>query len=664
MINFVSITNFKSVKNQTINLTDGITHISGETIGDDDSKNRTGKTTILDAISWCLFGDFEGCTGNQYVRYGTDKCVVAIEYNSDIYGDVVIMRSNKINGNKNQYAQSIKYIDGEGNEIIVNKPADFKTMINNIFKVDYDIFKVCCRFTQNSISMLLNSGSSFIRKFILSVIGDDYTDDIGRINNASKKNDLAIESCKTKINMLNQNVESYNNNVKRIETIRDEIVTLEKIVNDLGAIFKTGKRSPEEIVDIIEKTSDENDSLRIKLARTNAQILNIRNIKKDIEAIQIDVMSIGNIEKQLESISHDIAIEEKKKNKLEQNKNDLASRLSNAQRYIELVKTGSCPFGIECDKVSGVSNDLLSKYKKGYEKIDKDYSECIANLYTINEKIAMMNNNVKNLSNNIESIRIREKSIDALVKNTAPLKDLLNEVDEISKKIEANEKTIKLYEKMDVDSFKEFIKAKENIERKKSEILTIEGRNASIADDIERIKTLDVELTELEIKADDIKAIRNVFTDTGIIAYKVNDVKTSIEHIMNDKVVDMFFDNATVKLVVDPSESSKFDILLCQNDNEISVSTLSGAQKTIVVMALQYALFMYSRSNVDFLFFDEVVQTCDKINRRIFVNFLENISGDVSQALVISHFDDFNDSFDQKINAVYNSEENITEYKG
>jgi exonuclease SbcC len=72
IIKRVSITNFQSHENTTIDFKDGLNTIIGE--------SNSGKTSILRAIRWCLDNDPKG---SDFITTGKDDCSVSVEFDDD-----------------------------------------------------------------------------------------------------------------------------------------------------------------------------------------------------------------------------------------------------------------------------------------------------------------------------------------------------------------------------------------------------------------------------------------------------------------------------------------------------------------------------------------------------------------------------------------------------
>ena len=75
IIKRISVENFRSYKSQEINFPKGSTLLSGD-IG-------TGKTTILLAIEFALFGLQPGQKGNYLLRSNSDEAKVILEFETD-----------------------------------------------------------------------------------------------------------------------------------------------------------------------------------------------------------------------------------------------------------------------------------------------------------------------------------------------------------------------------------------------------------------------------------------------------------------------------------------------------------------------------------------------------------------------------------------------------
>ncbi len=92
MITKVKARNFLSWEKLEFNVTPGVTLIDGWN-EDDQTSEGSGKSAILNAISWCLYGKLpKDVKIDEVIKQGQSSCVVAVEL-----GDVTVVRSRKPN---------------------------------------------------------------------------------------------------------------------------------------------------------------------------------------------------------------------------------------------------------------------------------------------------------------------------------------------------------------------------------------------------------------------------------------------------------------------------------------------------------------------------------------------------------------------------------------
>jgi DNA repair exonuclease SbcCD ATPase subunit len=265
LINFksLSLKNFLSVGKTPvkIQLQAGIGVITGVNKDKEDSKNGVGKSTIVDALYFALYGTTIRDLGKDYIINSINKkdCEVVLEFlheNEKAVDCYVITR---------QLAPSKCSIFKNGTDITLSTIAKTNEYIQSIIRTPGNVF-------QNSVIMSLNSTLPFMvlskidkRKFIENILNlqvfskmltlareefnnnkKDYEVFYTKkqtlesvVNNNTKQIEFFEESKKTRINTILSKIENTNNEIKNIQasvvSIPDELVSLllekEKRVN-------------------------------------------------------------------------------------------------------------------------------------------------------------------------------------------------------------------------------------------------------------------------------------------------------------------------------------------------------------------------------------------------------------------------------------------------
>lgn len=158
MITKVLAVNFLSWKNLEFNVTPGVTLIDGWN-EDDQTSEGSGKSAILNAIAWCLYGKLpKDVKIDEVIRQGESSCSVAVQLSS-----VTILRSRKPN--------ELMMIDGAGNVIKGKDAKETQDLIEAHVGLSFETFCQTVYFAQNYAKKFITSNQEEKGK-ILSEVQD------------------------------------------------------------------------------------------------------------------------------------------------------------------------------------------------------------------------------------------------------------------------------------------------------------------------------------------------------------------------------------------------------------------------------------------------------------------------------------------------------------
>jgi exonuclease SbcC len=428
--------NIRTYKNQKINFKNGINFLSGD-IG-------SGKSTILMAIEFCIFGIIRGeVDGISLLRKGENLAKVKlILEDKDKNLEVEITRTLKKSETKNSLLISQK-----NGELRVNEnseelsPEELNSRVFTLFNFPKQFFK--------KNKNLIYRYSTYTSQDQLKKIIFDNSNSENKLNiireifniNKYKRIDFA---CQIFQKSLKEKLKKYQIQIEEKSNFQNELINDYKLFkenvlnfqNDLTKILK------EEDVKKIEKLKKEND-LKIKQEKQKEIEKNIFKIKEELKQMEIEKKEIGklnfkksNLEKQttensinlknetLKKFETEFEIQENKieKNKIlfEENLDKINLEIENKKNKIEKQQIKIEKFeklifkinNIEKDLNPNLKEDIILKLKKyNFEK--KDY---------IKPEILKLNLNK--------------------IKNTN-LKEIEIEITKFEEKINSNEKSLK-----------------------------------------------------------------------------------------------------------------------------------------------------------------------------------------------------------------------------
>jgi DNA repair exonuclease SbcCD ATPase subunit len=282
----MTICNFLSVGSGEVNFDNrGLVLIEGRNDDDPSAKsNGAGKSTIVDALCYCLYGKTaRGLTGDAVInRKAKKNCSVQVQVNSD-------------DGNEYTIHRFRKSADGTGLTVAQGKTdltrgtvAETQETIEEIIGCPYDVFVAAIYAGQEAMPDLPSMTDKQLKNLIESVIG------VEKLNEAYKvvlqqRNELSVRH------------DAVRSGIERIEQNEEE--TLERIRSyeeDIKREEEEAKEREAEVEKRREKIKEEKDQIshrrkELDCERTNANA-KIAAINKEIDKFSEHESRIREVE--------------------------------------------------------------------------------------------------------------------------------------------------------------------------------------------------------------------------------------------------------------------------------------------------------------------------------------------------------------------------------
>lgn len=539
----IIIKNFKGIENLTIDLNYRNVSIYGD--------NKAGKTTVADAITWCLFGKNSNGSSNFAIKpLNIDNTIMPNTTPSvEIIADIISIKRIHTEEFRKKSGTTKKIFTGYKTKYYINdvpvKQKDFQVKINEI--CDETKFKLLTN------PKYFNEEMHWLdrRKLLIDICGD-----IDEQKIISKNNDFEIISdiinngtIEEKQSQIKENFKNINNDLNKIPV---QIMELKKIIQNVSH-----KRS--DIENSIQK-------LQHKKALTDEKILSCMSgnkqsvLKNDLLTIQNQINVIqNNIQKQNMNIEKELSdklqkrdflinsISEKIKNN-QNNINEINSKIQQIEQEIEILRNNwkfeeqlefvetivndvcpNCGNQISKKKISEIQENAKHEFNlKKSEKLEDIKSRGIE----LSKKITALNhekndceNHIKKHDFDIENIKIDIQRIKNKYKQIDPpqeYNDLLESQKEIELKLNTNSENDSVLDELNQE--KEEISW--NIDSLNRTLLVIENN--------ERIKQL---IFELEKKENDLVAKCETLEKEMHIINEYNKIKIST---LTEKINSMF----------------------------------------------------------------------------------------------------------------------------
>ncbi len=677
MLQSVELENFLSHKSTKLTFDKGVTVFVGQ--------NGAGKSSIIDAITFALFGEHLRKSTKGLLRRGNNQAYVKVEFSIgnrqfeavrkiDSKGTIGAVLHEKINGEaiplaageRRQFGESMtKTIEdligldfeklkvasivqqGELQAIIEADPKKFKELVNAIIGIDkldiaYESMKKSIENFRTTIRSRLNYDDTNIDALQNRI--DTLSKDITSLEPQKRKLEADKILQENEISILQQNIESSTPKELKIKEIENKKEDLLRYIRD--SIIKMKR----DLVEKEKRLADCSNSLSISSAKSQVES-DAKQAQSDIDRINTELRHIGE---KIASI---------------QSQQDIANRLH--------LVDGKCPV---CDSKVDKLNPLFDeKYitseldvlKKKTEVITKENTAIQTKKRELDTKLqqitksegVLSSNNIKNQGDLVKL----EEEISRLQVNTRDMPHEINTsnlmqyaIDEYSTSVI---KSISILAEETRDfSINSFSELKLKTEQKRRELNTLDQEIVAVntklkiyQDDSEKISQVLLELREVKQYVSDLETIRNqIYNRDGPVATSLRSWALGTISQKASEYLSTF--NIKIQRITLEDKARDIGITCHAGNLELDLESLSGGEKVSVALALRLGMahFMGS-SNLNFIILDEPTTHLDQERRKSLVNVLaqafeSNIDA-TSQFIIITHDSDIFEN--SNIDAIY-----------
>lgn len=639
------------------------------------SDNRSGKSTIINALSFVLHGGFlKEIPLYDCLNYFKSKgeAVALIEMSGSLYRITRTLKRSKTD-NVSSSVNFEQLVGGEWTEINEDTPTKTKQKIKEFFGSQDDLVTTAIA-AQRDVLGIIESKQTARLETLYRFANLSFFDQLHRI--AVKQYDEALQ--KSQLLTSFSNAETYEKTKKEyvaIEETNEKIYTtltqkkdhIAELQTQLPPLFAQIKEfdttTVEEISAIenekftLEKSVAMNEQLLAKernkfitltnTVKTNKEIAKkILGDHKSKDIIPLKQQAI-DLEKELVSIANKVKTETDSKQRIERQ----ISIIEKQEWVYEDPNCKKCMFLQDAwkekekyDEVTTFLESLLSEQKNVKESLEKiGFSS--TDIQKIEQHIITVNLTKKELETCELQISNYEKEIELLTLQLSEKHAALQKYNAIFL-IEEENDTIKhqiIDVEMNIKYALDFVKEQEAILFKNaSEMARLNGQMESIQENITKLLSLEKEMDNLQayIKATDKKGIPFFIIKT--LLPKIN---AEINHILGTtqkwKIVIKIEDDKLFINIIDEINGQECERL---------IEAGSGAEQTITAIALRIALTRISAlPKPDFIIFDESFGEIDQKSLPLIKTFLHDIKRIFDFILVISHELLLTDFVDYKI---------------
>ena len=672
MIRSIELVDFLAHSNTKLEFDSGATVFVGD--------NGSGKSSIIDAITFSLFGEHTRKNNKGLIRRGANQGFAKIEFSSngknyqairkiDSKGTLTAQFAEDVDGKlipiaegeRKQFGESMtKHVEetlgmgfeklqiasivqqGELNSIIKAKPKEFKELLNAIIGIDkLDTALASMRTVQREFR------SSIQEKF-----GYDDTQ-VQLIENKITEYENESENAQPRLELLAAEKKEQEFLISKLEKQIQDDTSKESQLKDLESRKKEWKEYAMEVIKSIKKEVAEKEEI-VNECKPYFAISKNRN---DIESI------INKIQKELSTIESKLSDLEKKQVRLEENV-ELAEKL--------VLKDGKCPV---CDSSVDHLKPLFQK-----KHIENEIVEIKKKVEQLKDERHTFEQNLEKLSDDLEESKKAETILNTYkIKTESQLDEIITEIKMKVKQMQNIPLTVnsdQLVEAASLDSHaktiyeniislekstkgfdqQEFLK---NIASRDDSMTRLSQINQEYGEISGNIKNAKMELEKLGSTLTELKLVQSYVTELEHIQENVynrdgpvgKSLRSWALEIISQKASD-YLEKLNTKIQrISLSEKTRDVNISCYSRNTtLDLESLSGGEQVSVALALRLGMsHLLGASNLNFMILDEPTAHLDNERRKSLVNVLSqltNLKEDDSsmQFIIITHdaeiFDD------------------------
>ncbi len=665
MINSIELGNFLSHSDTKLEFYDGVTVFVGN--------NGAGKSSIIDAITFALFGKHSRKTNKSLIKRGTTQGFAKINFT--INGKE-LQAERKIDVKGGLAAQFSEKSNGEWLQIAAGERKQFgESMTHEVEKkigLEFEKLKIASIVQQGELNSIIKAKPKEFKELLNAIIGIDKLDVASDAMKLVNKNfrekirqDIGYDD--THIEILNLDLEKCHNELEKSKPLK-------------GKLSSKREKSEKELLVLREKLEKETPKLdklkqlelRKKELREYAKeaILEIKNEIEEKERKILDCKGcfeyVGlakDLQIKLEKEEFTIKDSLKRLQKLTNLKASLVEKQSLASKL--KLKDNKCPV---CDsKVSKLNplfqeehlkqeleknEDVITTLQKDIKLFEKNRFEFSEKLQKAKESQATLRAHsikdqadLKKIQKDIEDKKVNVKKVPLII-STGNLVEVA-QLDSHSKMLFENISQLELETK----GFAEvnFVNLKESISEKQDELSRIDQEIGAITEKIseaeQQIEFLKKAISEVKVVRDYVEELdtiqTNIFNRDGAVAtslrsWALNTISVKASEylaLLNTKIQRIFL-----------SEKIRDVVISCYSRNEVlEIESLSGGEQVSVALALRLGMAnLLGASHLNLIILDEPTTHLDAERRKSLVAVLSQLSnitnvGAPMQFIIITH---------------------------
>ena len=241
--------------------------------------NGHGKSALLDAITWCLWGKARGKTQDELISYGADEASVELDFLArDTHYRV--LRSHARGGGRRRQGVTdlqLQVVSSDGPQPITgNMVRETQARIDQIVGMDYDTFT--------------NSA------FLLQGRADEFTNKIPSERKAVLAKIIGLELYDRLQDRAKERFSSNADTVRELEGALGEMHRQAEVIGDPSEQLAIVQENLSRLERQLEQQTRETGDIRAKVAELERQMAQLEEVRQNIEALRLEIGQLESTE--------------------------------------------------------------------------------------------------------------------------------------------------------------------------------------------------------------------------------------------------------------------------------------------------------------------------------------------------------------------------------
>ena len=665
MITAVELGNFLSHSDTTLEFDNGVTVFVG--------KNGAGKSSIIDAITFALFGQHTRKSNKGLIKRGTNHAFAKVTFNLngkqyraerkiDTKGGLAAKFSENVNGNWIQIAAGERKQFGES----------MTSEIEKKIGLDFEKLKIASIVQQGELNAIIKAKPKEFKELLNAIIGIDKLDvaaEAMKIISKDFRENIRenIGYDDTQIEILSRDLEKFYDELKELKPLKKEYLSkkyqYEKESADLRIKFEIEAPKIDKINQLESRRNELSTYAKAAIKEIQHEINEKERKIRECEGCFEHVEPKQKLETELKNVEVEIIDSQKKIQQLTNQKISLIEKQSLATKL--QLKDNKCPV---CDSVVDKLNPLFQEkhLKEEIATIEKEVNSLEKELESYNAERIEFSEKLQNIREaqailraysikDQNELKIIQKEIELKKKNTQkiPLTITSGNLMEVAD-LDSHTKMLfnsisKLEEETKGFDETEFKNLKSSMNNMQTNLSQIDQKLGAVSENINKnesqIKIIENVISELRVVrnySEELNSIQtNVFNRDGPVATSLRSWALNTISIRASEYLTLL--NTKIQRIL-LKEKTRDVIITCFSKKEVlDLESLSGGEQVSIALALRLGMAsLLGASNLNLMILDEPTTHLDAERRKALVEVLSQLSNltnaqNPMQFIIITH---------------------------